>query len=203
MIKNIVFDMGNVLIRYDVNNYVHELADNEEDRDILRKELFGSVEWLQMDRGILESVDAVNQIKARVPDRLHKAIEQGILEWHMDLENYKDMEDFTSMLKEKGYHLYLLSNTSKKFHIFRKFIPALRNFDGEFISADHKLMKPEPEIFKAFYEEYHLKPEECYFIDDTVSNIESALFTGMQGFVFRGDIDALKEDMSKKGIDVM
>ena len=202
MIKNIVFDMGNVLIRYDVNNYVHELADNDEDRDILRTELFGSVEWLQMDRGILEAKQAVDQIKQRVPQRLHRAIEKGILEWHMDLENYEDMEKLTYELKKNGYHLYLLSNTSKKFHVFRKFIPALNHFDGEFISADHKMMKPEPEIFKAFYQEYQLEPGECYFVDDTVSNIEAAILTGMQGVVFRGDVEALKVDMRKNGIHI-
>ena len=202
MIKNIVFDMGNVLIRYDVNNYVHELADNDEDRDILRTELFGSVEWLQMDRGILEAKQAVDQIKQRVPQRLHRAIEKGILEWHMDLENYEDMEKLTYELKKNGYHLYLLSNTSKKFHVFRKFIPALNHFDGELISADHKMMKPEPEIFRSIYQEYQLEPGECYFVDDTVSYIEAAILTGMQGVVFRGDVEALKVDMRKNGIHI-
>ena len=90
-------------------------------------------------------------------------------------------------LKDKGYGIYLLSNTCSRFHTFRENIPALRFFDGEFISADCHLVKPEPGIYLRFLEQFGLRPEECVFIDDVPLNIEAAIRCGFSGIVYHDD----------------
>lgn len=202
MIKNIVFDMGNVLICYDTRKYIDLYVDDKEDGDLLLKEVFGSKEWLSMDRGVMTSEEAIKSICNRIPKRIHKDVEKLINNWHKDIPPYPEVEELVKRVKKAGYKVYLLSNTSVKYHQFKVNIPALRYFDGEFISADWKLLKPEKEIFLTFYNHFKLKPEECYFIDDSPANIIAANKTGMIGFVYKKDIDKLIADMLKNNIKI-
>ena len=74
-------------------------------------------------------------------------------------------------------------------------------FDGVIISADHKLLKPEKEIYEKLYETFGLNPSECFFIDDVAANIEGAAATGMQGHCYcHGDLDILIADMKERNI---
>lgn len=200
MIKNIVFDMGNVLIRYDARTYTDKYVKNKEEGDFLCEEVFRSVEWIKMDRGILTEEDAIDSIMERLPEHLQHYVPVLIQNWHTEIPPYMEMEDLAKALKENGYHIYLLSNTSVRFHEFRVNIPALKYFEGEFISADYGMLKPELNIFRSFYHHFLLNPEECYFVDDSNANIEAAELTGMKGFVYRGNIQALKNSMEKEGI---
>ncbi|MBP5151481.1 MAG: HAD-IA family hydrolase, partial [Lachnospiraceae bacterium] len=89
-------------------------------------------------------------------------------------------------LKRRGYKVYCLSNMS--FKACREcadaldFLPML---DGYILSCDVKLCKPEPEIYKALFEKYDLKPEESIFLDDLEKNIAAAKAAGMHGVVFK------------------
>lgn len=202
MIKNIVFDMGNVLISYDTRKYIDLYVDNKKDGELLLKEVFGSKEWLSMDRGVMTSEEAIKSICNRIPKRIHEDVEKLINNWHKDIPPYREVEELVKRVKKAGYKVYLLSNTSIKYHQFKVNIPALKYFDGEFISADWKLLKPEKEIFLTFYNYFKLKPEECYFIDDSSANIIAANKTGMIGFVYNKDIDKLIDDMLKNSIKI-
>lgn len=202
MIKNIVFDMGKVLIRYDAYDYVDKYVVDKAVVSLLCEEIFQSVEWIQMDRGILKEEDAIRSICRRLPEQLQHYVPTLIENWHMEIPPYKEMEVLTKKLKENGYHLYLLSNTSKRFHKFCVDIPALTYFDGTFISADYRMLKPELLIFQTFYQHFQLNPAECYFVDDNNANIEAAKMTGMSGFIYRGDVEKCKNDMRKEGIRI-
>lgn len=202
MKKNIVFDMGNVLIKYDAKKYAENYTFDEVSSKLLYHEIFCSTEWLKMDRGVLSSKEAIASIQGRVPTSLHTLVEQLIKDWHKEIPPYPEMEELVAELKELGYHIYLLSNTSSRFHEFRVNIPALKYFDGEFISADCNLLKPDFAIFHAFYEHFGLNPKECFFIDDSAANIEAAEVTGMEGFVYHGDIAKLKKKLVLQGIQI-
>ncbi|MDL2323616.1 HAD family phosphatase [Ruminococcaceae bacterium OttesenSCG-928-A16] len=203
MIQNIVFDMGNVLIRYKVKEYVHQHVAPGPDAEILLHEVFGSVEWLQLDRGTLDPEQAITQIRKRLPTRLHPVAQQFVLNWHSNVPLYPEMEELIRQLKQKGYGIYLLSNTSKMFHTFSKQITALQYFDGQFISADCGLLKPDPAIYRAFCRQFGLDITTCFFIDDVTANIESAIHEGMQGFVFRGNMPALKTALQNSGVSLL
>ncbi len=202
MIKNIVFDMGRVLIHYDAYDYTKKYVKDETAAEILFEEIFQSVEWIQLDRGILSEEDAISSICKRIPKELHVYVPVLFENWHKEIPPFDEMEKLVRDLKENGYHIYLLSNTSKRFHKFRVNIPALRYFDGEFISADYRMIKPELDIFRTFYQHFCLNPAECFFVDDSNVNIEAAGLTGMSGFIYRGNVENCKAAMRKEGIRI-
>ncbi len=85
MIKNIVFDMGGVLISFDAERYTSRFVPNAEDRALVQRELFRSVEWVQMDRGVITDAEAASAVCARLPERLHHAVQDILDKWHQDV----------------------------------------------------------------------------------------------------------------------
>lgn len=186
-IKHLVFDMGNVLIRYNAQYYVEKYAPSPEDRPLLMREVFQSVEWIMVDHGTMTPQEAAASCCKRLPAHLHKAAAQLYANWNQDIPLIPGMEELIGRLKQAGYGIYLLSNTGQYYHDFRKNIPALRWFDGEFISSDWKLLKPEPAIYQTFCQHFHLIPAQCLFVDDLPQNVYGAQRAGMNGVVFYGD----------------
>ena len=156
MIKNIVFDMGNVLVRFDPELFMDRYSLTGEDRKLIRNEVFRSVE------GMLELLQA---------------------------------------LKAKGYRLYLLSNAAARQPIYWARAEASKLMDGALISAEVKLLKPDPQIYRTFLHKFALRPEECVFIDDTLINVEGALYENLAGIVFNMDVPALAESLRALGVE--
>lgn len=202
MLQNIVFDMGNVLILYDAQRYVNAHIENEEDRKIVLEELFGSVEWIRMDRGNISQEEVERAVCARIPAHLHKTIAFLLDNWHEDIPPFPEMEELVRELHSKQYGIYLLSNTCQKYHHFRKYLPAIELFNGEFISSDYGLLKPSAAMFEVFCTRFGLRPETCLFIDDSPTNVEGAMHAGLQGFIYRRNIGALRAALAKAGVDV-
>lgn len=200
MIENIVFDMGNVLIDYDAHRYVREFTDEPGDSQLMLEEVFASVEWVRQDRGSITEEEAVASISQRLPQRLHSTVRALFENWHKDIPPFPEMEELIAALKGNGYGIYLLSNTGIRYHEFRKNIPALQYFDGEFISADWHLLKPCEAIFLTFCTHFSLQPQTCFFIDDYPANIESAQRVGMQGFIFRKNMEKLRATLHAAGV---
>lgn len=201
MIQNIVFDMGRVLIAFDADRYITRFVPDPADYELIRRELFHSVEWVRMDRGSITDEETVASVCRRLPERLHRAVGEILEHWHQDIPPLDGVYDLVEELKGKGYGIYLLSNTCSRFHSFRENIPALRFFDGEFISADCHLVKPEPGIYLRFLEQFGLRPEECVFIDDVPLNIEAAIRCGFYGVVYHNDPARLRRELRGLGVD--
>ena len=81
MIKNIVFDMGNVLVRFDPELFMDRYSLTGEDRKLIRNEVFRSVEWTMLDRGVIDEEIAEQRILPRLPERLHDAARGLIEKW--------------------------------------------------------------------------------------------------------------------------
>ena len=136
MIKNILFDMGQVLIRFDQKYFIKRLGIEDVDLDLLLREVYRSVEWVQMDRGTLREEDAFRSISKRLPERLHDAAWKLICMWDRPILEVAGMYELVEELKGLGYGIYLLSNASVRQHDYWPRIPASRFFDGKLISAD-------------------------------------------------------------------
>lgn len=201
MIKNVVFDMGGVLIRFDAEHYTARFVPDPADYELMRRELFRSIEWVWMDRGTITDDEVVAAVCARLPERLHQAVRDILDNWHQDIPPLDGVYDLVKELKGKGYRIYLLSNTCTRFHEFRKNIPALEFFDGEFVSCDFHFVKPEPGIYLRFLEQFRLRPEECVFIDDVPLNIEAAIRCGFSGVVYHNDPARLRRELRELGVD--
>ena len=202
MIKNIVFDMGNVIIRFDRDAFIDRFGVSEEERRILLREIFLSPEWVMMDRGTLTDEQAADILCPRVPEHLQDIARKLIGFWDRPILEVEGIEPLIEELKSKGYGIYLLSNASCRQPDYWQRVPAARFFDGTLISYSVKLIKPMPEIYEKFFEKFSLKREECFYIDDSPANIEASLYVGMPGAVFHNDIRRLRRDLRAAGVDV-
>lgn len=202
MIRHIIFDMGQVLLRFDRELFLDRIGVTGEDRKALMREVFLSVEWVMMDRGTLTEATAEPRMCARLPERLHWAVHELTSRWDEPLLPMDGMYELVTELKEKGYGVWLLSNASLRQHEYWPRLPVSRLFDGKLISADHGLMKPQREIYELFLEKFGLKAEECFFIDDSPANIEGGNRCGIRGAVFHGDAERLRGELRAAGIHI-
>lgn len=180
MIKNIIFDLGNVLIEFNPHKFVEENIPPA-DRDEVFQMIFERREWQELDRGTLSYDEVVKFFSIRFPqyeDLIRKFFENKIIDCLKPIEaNIKYVEE----LKKRGYRLYILSNfhypayenVSKKWDFFKL-------FDGEVISSHANLLKPERGIYEEILQKYKLNPEETLFIDDSQPNIEAAKEFGLK-----------------------
>ena len=202
MIKNILFDMGNVLIHFDRKVFLDRLEVTEAEKQLLLREVFLSVEWVQMDRGTLREETAEPLMCQRLPEHLHSAVHSLVSLWDEPMLPVAGMAELVEELKARGYGIYLLSNASLRQHAYWPKIPGWQCFDGKVISADEKVMKPHPDYYRIALERFGLKPEECFFIDDVPANIEGAQFCGIPGAVFHKDVPLLRSQLRAAGVDI-
>ena len=203
MIKNVVFDMGQVLIRWTPEHIVSHLELEERDARMIICELFRSVEWVRLDRGTISEEDAITSVCARLPHHLHESVYEIVTGWwKWPLVPVNGVAQLIEELKLSGYNIYLLSNASSRLHEYFDRIPGSQYFDGTIVSADLKILKPQQDIYHALYEKFGLLPEECVFVDDIPANIDGAMLTGMAGVVFHGDVTRLRQELRCLGITV-
>lgn len=200
MKTNIVFDMGNVLTKYSMAEYIRRYADSDEAFGIIKNEVCASVEWIMMDRGTMTDEEAVASICKRTPAALYGVIERFIREFRMEQEPNPPMESLVRRLKAAGNKLYLMSNTSRRFRRFSKNIASIAYMDGIWISCEHGYLKPEREAYLDFFDCMGLRPQSCYFIDDSPANIEAGLRLGMEGCVYHQDAAKLERKLLAAGI---
>lgn len=202
MIKNIVFDMGNVVIRFDPDAFIERFGVSGEDKKTLLLEIFRSPEWVMMDRGVLTDDQAADILCPRVPEHLRDVARKLIALWDRPIIEVEGVCPLIEELKGLGYGIYLLSNASCRQPDYWQRVPAAKLFDGTLISYSVRLVKPMPEIYEKFFETFSLKREECFFIDDSPANVEAALYVGMPATVFHNDVPRLRQELRRAGVPV-
>ena len=192
MIRNIILDMGNVLLDYNPEVILNKTLDNEEDRQIIRKELFGGTEWVQGDLGLIKNSERFDGVSKRVPPRLHAALRECVEHWDICMVPVEGAVDFCKEMKARGYGMYVLSNACGLFYeYFPKYFP-LEWFNGIVVSSDEHIVKPDVRIYKILLERYGLNADECLFIDDRTDNVRGAVEAGMNAHVFKNDFETVK-----------
>lgn len=192
--KNIVFDLGGVVFWRNPTKCTQEFLD-----------FFAFVRetpmphfWNEYDRGTL-SLDAVMEhLMARSGFSREKCVD--FVQRAIDMqEPIRSTEQLIEALKADGrYRLYVLSNMSHEFIEFLRRVPVYRHFDGEVVSCEEGICKPEPAIYRLLLERYALDPAETLFIDDRPENVEAAEREGIIGFHYnrrdeQGTCDHLRE----------
>ena len=190
MIKNIIFDVGKVLVEYDPYTYVKKRGYSKEEQETVLNAVFCSAMWLRADRGPIGTKELIEGFVANAPEHeelirdAYGHAEETVWEMPYTMEWVKD-------LKKRGYRLYVLSNYGKDlFERTKEHMPFLPFIDGVVFSHECHLMKPEWEIYKHLCDTYSLLPSESVFIDDNAENIEAARRFGIHGIQFMGYEDA-------------
>lgn len=193
MYKNIIFDLGNVLLNFNPKEYLKIKISEDKIEDVY-KAIFQSEEWLMLDRGTITEKDAINNIIER-NITYRDDINLVFKEWYDILKPIEESVEVLQNLKENGYNVYYLSN----FHeLAFKEVTTKNNFfelfDGGVVSYAEKLIKPEEEIYKLILKRYNLNPRETIFIDDTKLNVDGASKLGIKA-IFLEDPKKLRENL--------
>ena len=195
MIRNIVFDIGNVLMGFPGIEYLRNLF-GEEKTERIAEAIFFSGYWHELDRAVLSEEEILELFYTGAPD-LRDEIKEFFDRIGECITRRDWPIEFIDSLKERGYKVYYLSNMSE--HV-KASNPAVFDFvshmDGGIWSCDVKLIKPDQGIYRCLFDKYGLVPEECIFIDDLEENIAVGKRLGMKGIVFR-DYDQLAADLDK------
>lgn len=195
MIKNIVFDMGKVLVHYDSGRVCHQFMSDQSQIHKVNTSVFISPEWIYLDMGIISEEQALRQMQIRLESDQEKEMAALCMaHWHeYCMWPVDGMKELIRDLKEKGYGIYLCSNAAMRLlSCYQDVIPGIEYFDGVLFSAEVKCIKPQKEIYQQLFERFSLKPEECFFIDDLEVNIEGARRCGMNGYCFSdGNVEKL------------
>ena len=186
MIKNVIFDVGFVLVDFRWRDLMKDLRIPKEIQEKFAKNVFGSHWWNELDRGVLDEDEVVN--KLREDNSPH--YEEFDLVWSNRDKIVEPFDYAVSMienLKAKGLKVYLLSNYPKSLftmHTECGRFPFIDKVDGKVVSGFVQLVKPDREIYEYLLNEYDLTAEECVFIDDREENVEAAKEIGINGIWF-------------------
>src|SRR5574344_165575 len=184
MIKNLIFDMGQVL----VNNDYKVLLKNavpEDEYDKYNKIVYQSQPWLMLDNGTISTQDAIKEMQKGQDDKTKQKIVyimQHSKFWRIINEK---LVNCIKNYKKNGYKLYILSNTSFDFiNYLKSFDSYLSLFDGFVFSCEEHTMKPEAKIYNILLQRYNLTPQECIFVDDKKENIDAGINLGINGIIY-------------------
>ncbi|MBR2669659.1 MAG: HAD family phosphatase [Solobacterium sp.] len=197
-IRNIIFDMGKVLIGFDPEIFMDRAGIfDPADRKIIRREIYDSPRWTAMDQGDLDEKEMIRIVKPVLPEHLRNHADYLIGRWFEPIIPVEGMEELVCELKERGYGIYLLSNASVMQKVYWPTILCAKYFDGTVVSADEHVMKPDEKIYTILLERYGLKASECIYIDDREENVSTAGRLGMCPYQFDGDVRKLRAFIEK------
>ena len=195
MIKNVIFDIGNVLVDFRWRVLMEELGLPAETPAIFAKPAFGSRWWGELDHGIYEEAE----ILAHFREDNKEHLDEFDLVWDNRgrlVEPYAYAVAWIEQLKASGLKVYLLSNYPRDvftLHMECGCFPFLDRVDGRVVSGFVKMVKPNADIYEYLLSEYGLAAGECVFVDDREENVETARALGMKGIVFQGYEQACSE----------
>ena len=205
MIKNIIFDLGNVVLGF---NCFQAIKDNckEGDFDKFADLIFKSDTWKEYDNGEYTKDTVTEEFLSKVSSIEDKEVIKKVMDnWTNNtyLPTYEVMTDFIKTVRDAGYKTFILSNTPFEVPELLKKRDLLKLFDGVIYSCDLHISKPDLGIYKELLNKYNLVAEECIFLDDRQDNIEAANSIGIHGIVYEHDnhdkiVSQMKEEYDLK-----
>lgn len=203
MIKNIIFDIGNVILNFRTVNVIKEFTSDKEKQNFIYNNIINSPEWLKnslIDTGYLTKEEAIEIVKDRTNHIDDELIEKFWNNYNDYSEVNNNVLDLIKKLKD-NYRIYLLSNINPYTHEKVKKSNLFELVDGYILSYEVHKIKPYEGIYYELKNNYNLEFEECLFIDDNVNNIQTATKLGIKpGKVNPDDYDSIVEILKKYNI---
>ena len=190
--ENIIFDVGQVLVKYDWETYLDSFGFPKEERDKIAEVVFQSNTWNERDRSSETEQYYVDQMVKAAPE-YEKDIREVMRRSDETIEKTDYAETWVKYLKNQGYHLYVLSNYGTyMLDRTKQDMSFLKYMDGVVFSCDVQQIKPEVDIYKTLLKRYSLKPEKSVFLDDRAVNCEGAGKAGIHTIQFENLKQAAK-----------
>jgi len=196
-VRNVIFDLGGVLLNWDVDAIIAAVFDHPEERATVRRTVFDHPDWLAMDQGTLPEDEAIQRFAARADlpvDAMGRLMDQV----RASLTPKPDTVALLEELDGRGVPLYCLSNMHERnIAYLRERYDLFGCFRGIVISAHVKIIKPDAAIFEHLLSTCGLDPAQSVFVDDHPANVEGARAVGLQAILFtdaascRRELDAL------------
>lgn len=170
MIKNIIFDLGNVIIKGTHSSIIKQYAKNEEEKIFIEEKFLNSPEWNLLDTGKITNDEAIIEIQKRNDKKFNNLIEVALHEWYKKLTVNEDIVDIAKQLRTQNFNIYVLSNMAEATYLYIKNIDFFKLCDGIVISAYENIKKPDKKIFEILLNRFNIKANESLFIDDDDTN---------------------------------
>ena len=196
MIKNIIFDLGNVIINYNQKQIINSFTQKEDEIKYIYDEIFHAPEWELMDLGNITNDEAIEVINKRNEFKYEKLTKDFLHEWYKKQTINREIVEIAKKLKKKGYKLFVLSNMANLTYEYFKKDEFFSLCTGIIISAHEHLIKPDEKVFRLLLDRYKLNAEECLFIDDDPSE-ENYKTANKMGIKDRKIIPNQAEDVKK------
>lgn len=197
--ENIIFDVGQVLVKFDWETYLKSYHFPEEKYEKLADVIFRSNIWNERDRSLLDEEEYINQMEHAAPE-YEAEIRMVMKNSAKTISKLDYSETWVKYLKEQGYHLYILSNYSTAMlKQTRSMMSFLKYMDGVVFSCDVKQIKPEADIYRTLLNRYSLDPKKTIFIDDREENCAAARKEGIHAICFKSFKQAAAE-LEKLGV---
>lgn len=196
---NLIFDFGNVLVEFNP----HRLYDSVFNGDAQKAEWFHRNITPQdfydnIDRGD-DFAQCIKDLQEKHPDYAEEIALYDTRYHDMVGDALPGMTELLKELKERGCGLYGLTNWSYKVYAVLERVPIFRLLDGEVISSEEHLIKPDLRIYQCLIDRYQLNPSDCIFVDDKQTNVDAAKAVGMNALLFTGS-EQLRNDLLQMGV---
>ena len=200
MVKNIIFDVGKVLVEWEPEQAMARLGMDETTVKAVADATVHTEDWDEADRGAYPPEELLARFIGRAPE-YEKEIRDFWEHIGMAIYQYDYVKDWMRALKEQGCHLYILSNYGAwTYEHTKDALLFVEDVDGALFSFQVKQIKPEPAIYRTLLARYNLKAEECVFLDDREENIEGARACGIHGIRFVS-YEQAKRELREYGVE--
>lgn len=184
MLRTILFDMGNVLVHFSHDLMCRQMAAlaGRSEADVRRLILDGGLQW-NFERGLVSA----RQFHAEFESLVEQRVDFDEL-MHANANIFcanRELFPAIDELKQRGFRLVLLSNTSSAHFdfIWREF-DVLQKFDDHVVSYEVGALKPERKMYVAALQAIDCAPDECFYTDDIPAYVEAGRRYGLQAEVF-------------------
>jgi putative hydrolase of the HAD superfamily len=201
MIKDIIFDLGNVLLFDNPSHIMNILTLSDYEKELVGKQFFNN--WEKLDLGEETLLEHFNNCHFNI--KIDDVTKDKLIKYYKYRPYNMEILDIMKRLKQNGYNIYILSDNNIDTYKYLKGLKELSFVDGWALSCEFHKLKENGNLIKELFNNYNLKPGECFFIDDKKENIEMGKTFGMKGHKLdysKFKVDALIEDLIKNNIRI-
>lgn len=158
MIKNIIFDLGNVILNDKPSIVLNKIKINSEERKLIENEFFSN--WNELDLGNITLEEHLQ--KCNISIVLKENLKEILTRYYKYRDFNIEVIELMNKLKNNGYQIYVLSNNNKQAYEYLLKLPMFQCVDGWIVSCNYHIMKPDSRLYEILLDKYNLISKESF-----------------------------------------